>query len=101
MDKIAYEGLTYDDVLLIPRRGSTMPRDVSTATRFCRGVGIQIPISSAAMDTVTDAPMAIALALQGGRPGTATSAQKLPIESLPPDQRRQLALELAEAEQEM
>jgi len=66
VDKIAYEGLTYDDVLLIPRRASTMPRDVSTATRFCRGVGLQIPISSAAMDTVTDARMAIALALQGG-----------------------------------
>lgn len=66
MDKIAYDGLTYDDVLLIPRRGSTMPRDVSTATRFCRGVGLHIPVSSAAMDTVTDSRMAIALALQGG-----------------------------------
>ncbi len=66
MDKIVTEGLTYDDVLLVPRMGSTMPRDVSTGTHFCRGVALQIPVASAAMDTVTESQMAVALALEGG-----------------------------------
>ncbi len=66
MGKILGEGLTYDDVLLVPRLASALPRDVSTATRFCRGVNLQVPIASAAMDTVTDARMAVALAQQGG-----------------------------------
>lgn len=60
------EGLTYDDVLLVPQMASALPRDVDTKTRFCRGVDLQIPIASAAMDTVTDARMAVALAQQGG-----------------------------------
>ncbi len=60
------EGLTYDDVLLVPQMASALPRDVDTATRFCRGVTLQIPIASAAMDTVTESRMAVALAQQGG-----------------------------------
>jgi len=66
LGKILGEGLTYDDVLLVPRLASALPRDVSTATQFCRGVALQVPVSSAAMDTVTDAGMAVALAQQGG-----------------------------------
>ncbi|MBL9080010.1 MAG: IMP dehydrogenase [Planctomycetes bacterium] len=60
------EGLTYDDVLLVPQMASALPRDVDTATRFCRGVALQVPIASAAMDTVTESRMAVALAQQGG-----------------------------------
>ncbi|GAB4138138.1 MAG: IMP dehydrogenase [Planctomycetota bacterium] len=60
------EGLTYDDVLLVPQMASALPRDVSTATRFCRGVDLQVPLASAAMDTVTESRMAVALAQQGG-----------------------------------
>ena len=66
MGKILGEALTYDDVLLVPRLATALPRDVSTITRFCRGVELQVPIASAAMDTVTDAGMAVALAQQGG-----------------------------------
>jgi IMP dehydrogenase len=65
VDKIT-EGLTYDDVLLTPRKATATPRDVSTESSFCRGVRLNIPIASAAMDTVTEARLAIALALQGG-----------------------------------
>ncbi|MGE3173111.1 MAG: IMP dehydrogenase [Planctomycetota bacterium] len=60
------EGLTYDDVLLVPQMASALPRDVSTRTRFCRGVDLQVPLAGAAMDTVTEARMAVALAQQGG-----------------------------------
>ncbi len=60
------DGLTYDDVLLVPQMASALPRDVSTKTRFCRGVDLQVPIAGAAMDTVTEARMAVALAQQGG-----------------------------------
>ncbi len=66
MERIEGPGLTYDDVLLVPRKASSLPRDVSTKTRFCRDVELQIPLASAAMDTVTEARLAIALALQGG-----------------------------------
>ncbi len=65
-DRIVGEGLAYDDVLLVPQMASALPRDVSTATFFCRGVPLQIPIASAAMDTVTESRMAVALAQQGG-----------------------------------
>jgi IMP dehydrogenase len=64
--EILGEGLTYDDVLLVPQMASALPRDVSTKTRFCRGVELQVPIAGAAMDTVTEARMAVALAQQGG-----------------------------------
>ncbi|MEO0480849.1 MAG: IMP dehydrogenase [Planctomycetota bacterium] len=66
MDKLVGEGLTYDDVLLVPRESAVLPSDASTASRFCRGVDIQVPIASAAMDTVTEAAMAVGLAQQGG-----------------------------------
>jgi len=64
--KFAKEGLTFDDVLLLPAESAVLPNDVSTATRFTRELELQIPVVSAAMDTVTEAPMAIALARQGG-----------------------------------
>ncbi len=65
-DKFAKEGLTFDDVLIIPAASSVLPRDVSTQTRFTRTISLNIPIVSAAMDTVTEARMAIGLAREGG-----------------------------------
>ena len=65
-DKIVMEGLTYDDVLLIPARSEVLPREVDIQTRFSREISIQVPIVSAAMDTVTDANLAIAIAREGG-----------------------------------
>lgn len=66
MERFVGEGLTYDDVLLVPQSSDVLPADVSTRTAFCRGVDLQIPISSAAMDTVTESRMSVALAQQGG-----------------------------------
>ena len=60
------EGLTFDDVLLVPAESSVLPNDVSTATRLTRTIVLEIPVVSAAMDTVTEARMAIALAREGG-----------------------------------
>jgi IMP dehydrogenase len=65
-EKFAKEGLTFDDVLLVPAESSVLPNDVSTATRFTRTVVLEVPIVSAAMDTVTEARLAIALAREGG-----------------------------------
>ena len=65
-DRIAQEGLTFDDVLLIPAYSDVLPREVELHTRFSRNITLNIPIVSAAMDTVTEAPMAIALAREGG-----------------------------------
>ena len=65
-DRIAMEGLTFDDVLLIPAYSEVLPRTVNLHTRFSRNIPLNIPIVSAAMDTVTEAPMAIALAREGG-----------------------------------
>ena len=65
-EKFAKEGLTFDDVLLVPAASSVLPADVSTRTRLTRNVELEIPIVSAAMDTVTEARMAIALAREGG-----------------------------------
>ena len=65
-DKIVMEGLTYDDVLLIPARSEVLPREVDIQTQFTRDIRIQVPIVSAAMDTVTDANLAIAIAREGG-----------------------------------
>jgi IMP dehydrogenase len=64
--KFAKEGLTFDDVLLVPAESSVLPNDVSTATRLTRTIVLEVPIVSAAMDTVTEARMAIALAREGG-----------------------------------
>src|SRR5205823_14196287 len=64
--KFGKEGLTFDDVLLVPAESRVLPNDVSTATRLTREITIEIPIVSAAMDTVTEARLAIALAREGG-----------------------------------
>ncbi|MBL7138110.1 MAG: IMP dehydrogenase [Bacteroidales bacterium] len=65
-DKFQGEGLTYDDVLLVPAYSKVLPRDVDVTTLLSRRISINIPIVSAAMDTVTEAPMAIAMAQEGG-----------------------------------
>ncbi len=64
--KILLEGLTYDDVLLVPAYSEVLPREVSLETRFTRNININTPILSAAMDTVTESEMAIAMAREGG-----------------------------------
>ena len=64
--KFAKEGLTFDDVLLVPAESSVLPTDVSTRTRLTREIELEIPIVAAAMDTVTEARMAVALAREGG-----------------------------------
>lgn len=65
-EKITTEGLTFDDVLLVPSYSEVLPRDVSIATKFSRNVALNTPIVSAAMDTVTEAEMAISIARLGG-----------------------------------
>jgi IMP dehydrogenase len=64
--KFAKEGLTFDDVLLVPAESSVLPNAVSTAARLTRTIVLEVPVISAAMDTVTEARMAIALAREGG-----------------------------------
>jgi IMP dehydrogenase len=64
--KFAKEGLTFDDVLLIPARSEVLPRDVDVRTRLTTDIQLNIPIVSAAMDTVTEAALAIAMAREGG-----------------------------------
>lgn len=65
-EKFRGEGLTYDDVLLVPTYSEVLPREVDVATLFSRNIPINIPIVSAAMDTVTESRMAIAIAQEGG-----------------------------------
>jgi IMP dehydrogenase len=60
------EGLTFDDVLLVPARSDVLPSETETSTQFTRNIRLQIPLCSSAMDTVTEAALAIALAQQGG-----------------------------------
>ena len=65
-DKVVMEGITFDDVLLIPAYSEVLPREVSLGTKFSRNIDLKIPFVTAAMDTVTEAPMAIAIAREGG-----------------------------------
>ena len=65
-EKVEMEGLTFDDVLLIPSYSEVLPREVSLHTKFSRHIALNVPIVSAAMDTVTEAPMATAIAREGG-----------------------------------
>lgn len=65
-DRISLDGLTFDDVLLIPAYSDVLPREVSLQTRFTRNINLNLPFVSAAMDTVTEANMAIAIAREGG-----------------------------------
>src|SRR3954449_11115012 len=60
------EGLTFDDVLLVPARSDVLPTETDTSTQFTRGIRLRIPLCSAAMDTVTESRLAIAIAQQGG-----------------------------------
>ena len=84
MLRISQEALTFDDVLLIPGYSEVLPKDVSLKTRLTREIELNIPLLSAAMDTVTEARLAIAMAQAGGvgvihRPG----ADELVIHSIP------------------
>ncbi|MCL2727375.1 MAG: IMP dehydrogenase [Bacteroidales bacterium] len=65
-DRIVFEGLTFDDVLLIPAHSQVLPREVSIRTHFSKNITLSSPLVSAAMDTVTEAEMAIAMAREGG-----------------------------------
>jgi len=66
MDGPIAEGLTFDDVLLLPGKSSVLPTEVDTTTNFARKLKVNIPLASAAMDTVTESRLAIAIARQGG-----------------------------------
>ncbi|WP_343485738.1 IMP dehydrogenase [Allomuricauda sp. d1] len=66
LQKIVGEGLTYDDVLLVPAYSQVLPREVNIKSKFTRNISINVPIVSAAMDTVTESRMAIAMAREGG-----------------------------------
>ena len=66
MAKILKEGLTFDDVLLVPQHSTVVPKDVDLSVNLAPGINLQIPILSAAMDTVTESGMAIAMAREGG-----------------------------------
>ncbi|HNW78960.1 MAG TPA: IMP dehydrogenase, partial [Candidatus Competibacteraceae bacterium] len=64
--RIVQEALTFDDVLLLPAYSAVLPKDVSLATQLTRTIRLNIPLISAAMDTVTEARLAISLAQEGG-----------------------------------
>ncbi|HAL64035.1 MAG TPA: IMP dehydrogenase, partial [Bacteroidales bacterium] len=64
--RVEREGLTYDDVLLVPSYSEVMPREVDISSYFSRNIAVKIPIVTAAMDTVTESTMAIAIAREGG-----------------------------------
>ena len=65
-DRIKTEGLTFDDVLLVPAYSEVLPREVDITSKFTRNIRLNTPIVSAAMDTVTEAELAIAIAREGG-----------------------------------
>ena len=64
--RVVQKALTFDDVLLLPAQSSVVPRDVNLQTRLTRSITLNIPLLSAAMDTVTEARLAIAMAQEGG-----------------------------------
>jgi IMP dehydrogenase len=64
--RLIQRALTFDDVLLLPAHSSIMPRDVTLKTRLTRNISLNLPLVSAAMDTVTESRLAIALAQEGG-----------------------------------
>ena len=64
--KIQFEALTYDDVLLVPDYSEILPSEVNTSSLFSKNISLNVPIVSAAMDTVTESNMAIAIAREGG-----------------------------------
>lgn len=66
MLRLAEEALTFDDVLLVPGYSEVLPKDVQLQTRIARDLPLNIPLASAAMDTVTEARLAIAIAQEGG-----------------------------------
>ena len=66
MDKFKKQGLTFDDVLLIPRKSDVLPSSVDLSTNITKKLKLNIPLMTAAMDTVTESPMAIAIAREGG-----------------------------------
>ncbi|MBS5724678.1 MAG: IMP dehydrogenase [Clostridiales bacterium] len=65
-DKVAYEGLTFDDVLLVPRKSDVLPSEINLKTKLTKKITLNIPLLSAAMDTVTESELAIAMAREGG-----------------------------------
>src|SRR5918911_90735 len=65
-DRIAYQGITFDDVLLEPAFSDVVPRDVDVRTQLTRNIGLNLPVLSSPMDTVTESDLAIALAQEGG-----------------------------------
>ena len=65
-NKIIGEGLTFDDVLVVPQYSEILPNNVNTKSRFSKNIELNIPIAAAAMDTVTESEMAIAIAQEGG-----------------------------------
>src|SRR4029077_15794289 len=76
--KILYEGITFDDVLLLPRASDVIPVDLDFSTRLSRNIRLNIPLVSAPMDTVTESALAIALAQEGG---IGIIHRNLPVES--------------------
>jgi len=66
MQKFIGESITFDDVLLVPRKSNVLPRDVNVSSKLSRNIRLNIPLVSAAMDTVTESTFAIALAREGG-----------------------------------
>ena len=76
--KFAKEGLTFDDVLLVPQKSNILPADINISTHLTKKIKLNIPLMSAAMDTVTEADLAIAIAREGG---VGTIHKNMPIEA--------------------